>query len=274
MVDYLQELQVGILFALGGDGTLKGAHKISEEALQRGYPLSVIGIPKTIDNDISYIQQSFGFETAVAEAQRAIYAAHSEAVGAPNGVALVKLMGRDSGFITAGASLVEPDVNFCLVPEARFTLEGLLKNLQARLEQRGHAVIAVAEGAGQNLLPATREYDKSGNLKHADIGLFLKDAIKNHFQEIGMEINVKYIDPSYIIRGVAANPHDSAFCLMLGQNAVHAGMSGRTDMVVGFWNHQYTHVPMSVAASKRKKLDLEGALWASVLATTGQPQKM
>ncbi|MBN2429740.1 MAG: ATP-dependent 6-phosphofructokinase [Deltaproteobacteria bacterium] len=274
MVDYLQELQVGVLFTLGGDGTLKGAQKIAEEALRRGYPLSVIGIPKTIDNDISYIQKTFGFETAVAEAQRAIYAAHSEAVGAPNGVTLVKLMGRDSGFITAGAALVEPDVNFCLVPEVPFTLEGFLASLQARLGNRSHAVIAVAEGAGQDLLQVSKEYDESGNLKHSDIGPFLRDAIKNHFQKIGVEVNVKYIDPSYMIRSVPANPHDSAFCLMLGQNAVHAGMSGRTDMVVGFWNHRFTHVPIALAASKRKKLDVEGPLWASVLATTGQPHQM
>jgi len=274
MLDYLEELQIGVLFTLGGDGTLRGAHKIAEEAGRRNYPLSVIGIPKTIDNDISFLQKTFGYETAVAEAQRAIYAAHSEAVGAPNGVALVKLMGRDSGFITAGAALVEPDVNFCLVPEVPFSLEGFLKSLQKRLEQRGHAVIAVAEGAGQDLLKSAEEYDESGNLKHGDIGIFLRDAIKKYFFGIGMEVSVKYIDPSYIIRSVPANPHDSAFCLMLGQNAVHAAMSGRTDMVVGFWNHRFTHVPIALAASERKKLDTEGLLWGSVLATTGQPHRM
>ena len=274
MVDYLEELKVGILFTLGGDGTLKGAHKIAAEARRRSYPLSVIGIPKTIDNDISFVQTTFGYETAVAEAQRAIYAAHSEAVGAPNGVTLVKLMGRDSGFITAGAALVEPDVNFCLVPEVPFSLEGFLEKLKLRLEQRNHAVIAVAEGAGQDLLQTTEGFDESGNLRHGDIGTFLRDAIKAHFKKIQMEVNVKYIDPSYIIRSVPANPHDSAFCLMLGQNAVHAGMSGRTDMVVGFWNHRFTHVPIVLAVSERKKLDVDGLLWGSVLATTGQSHRM
>ena len=274
MADYLEELKVGILFAIGGDGTLKGAQKIAGEIRRRGGQLSVIGIPKTIDNDISFVQKTFGFETAVAEAQRAIYAAHSEAVGAPNGITLVKLMGRDSGFITVGAALVEPDVNFCLVPEIPFTLEGFLQKLKERIERRGHAVIAVAEGAGQDLLESAEEYDESGNLRHGDIGIFLRDAIKKYFAGIGMEANVKYIDPSYIIRSVPANPHDSALCLMLGQSAVHAGMSGRTNMVVGFWNHRFAHVPISLATHQRKKLDPDGVFWGSVLATTGQPHKM
>ncbi len=274
MADYLEELNVGILFAIGGDGTLKGAQKIAEEAKRRGRLLSIIGIPKTIDNDISFVQKTFGYETAVAQAQQAIYGAHSEAVGAPNGITLVKLMGRDSGFITAGAVLVEPDVNFCLVPEVPFTLKGFLKNLKERVERRGHAVIAVAEGAGQNLLASAGEYDESGNLRHGDIGTFLRDAIKTYFAGISIEANVKYIDPSYIIRSVPANPHDSALCLMLGQSAVHAGMSGRTNMVVGFWNHRFAHVPISLATSQRKKLDPNGVIWGSVLATTGQPHQM
>jgi 6-phosphofructokinase 1 len=274
MADYLEELNVSILFAIGGDGTLKGAQKIAEEAKRRGRLFSIIGIPKTIDNDISFVQKTFGYETAVAQAQQAIYGAHSEAVGAPNGIAIVKLMGRDSGFITAGAALVEPDVNFCLVPEVPFTLEGFLKNLKERIELRGHAVIAVAEGAGQDLLESAGEYDESGNLRHGDIGIFLRDAIKTYFAGIGMEANVKYIDPSYIIRSVPANPHDSALCLMLGQSAVHAGMSGRTNMVVGFWNHRFAHVPISLATSQRKKLDPNGVFWGSVLATTGQPHRM
>jgi len=274
MVDYLEELGVGILFAIGGDGTLKGAGKIAEEAARRGRPLSVIGIPKTIDNDISFVQKTFGFETAVAEAHRAIYAAHTEASGALNGIGLVKLMGRDSGFIAAFASLIDSQVNFCLVPEVPFTLDGFLRNLEERLKERGHAVVVAAEGAGQELLAATAERDASGNVKLGDIGTWLRDAIKGHFSGRGMACNLKYIDPSYIIRSQPANPHDSALCLLLGQNAVHAGMSGRSSMVVGFWNHQFTHVPIALATRQRKKIDPEGWLWSSVLASTGQPRAM
>jgi len=272
MVDYLEELGVGILFAIGGDGTLKGASAIAAEARRRGLPLSVIGIPKTIDNDISFVQKTFGFETAVAEAHRAIYAAHTEAGGARNGIGLVKLMGRDSGFIAAFASLVDSQVNFCLVPEVPFTLDSFMRSLEERLQLRGHAVVVVAEGAGQELLAATAERDASGNAKLGDIGLFLRDTIKGHFRRREIECNLKYIDPSYIIRSQPANPHDSALCLLLGQNAVHAGMSGRTDMVVGLWNHQFTHVPIALATSARKKIDPEGWLWSSVLASTGQPR--
>jgi 6-phosphofructokinase 1 len=274
MVATLSYLKVGILFAIGGDGTLRGAQRIAEEADRQGIALSVIGIPKTIDNDIAFVQKTFGFETAVAEAHRATYAANTEAEAARNGIGLVKLMGRDSGFIAAYSVLVDSQVNFCLVPEATFSLKGFLSELQQRLGRRGHAVIVVAEGAGQDLMTKSAGKDASGNVKYGDIGIFLRDAIKDHFQKIGMEIGLKYIDPSYTIRSVPANAHDAAFCLLLGQNAVHAGMSGRTNMVVGFWSHQFTHVPISIATSERKKIDPEGALWNSVLASTGQPRDM
>jgi 6-phosphofructokinase 1 len=274
MVDTLEELGIGILFAIGGDGTLKGAARIATEANRRGIPLSVIGIPKTIDNDISFIQTTFGFETAVSEARRSTYAAHTEATGARNGIGLVKLMGRDSGFIAAFTTLADSQVNYCLIPETPFTLTGLLRSLEERLRQRGHAVIVVAEGAGQELLAASSEQDASGNVKFGDIGIFLRDAIKDHFNRIKQEINLKYIDPSYIIRSQPANFRDSAFCLLLGHNAVHAGMTGRTNMVVGFWNHQFVHVPISLAICERKKIDPDGWLWNSVIASTGQPQKM
>jgi 6-phosphofructokinase 1 len=274
MVDTLERMKVGILFCIGGDGTQRGALAISGEARRRGLKLSVIGIPKTIDNDISYVRTTFGFETAVAEAKRATSAANAEATGARNGIGLVKLMGRDSGFIAAFSVLVDNQVNFCLIPEVPFTLDGFLSALKQRLERRGHAVIVVAEGAGQNLFEATGERDASGNVKYGDIGVLLRDRIKEHFRKIGMEINLKYIDPSYIIRSQQANPHDSAFCLLLGHNAVHAGMAGRTGMIVGFWNHQFTHVPTPLAVAQRKKIDPEGWIWSSVLASTGQPAVM
>ena len=274
MVATLRERRVGILFAIGGDGTLRGAQAISDAAARGGHSLSVIGVPKTIDNDISFVRRTFGFETAVTEARRATYAANSEAEAAPNGIGLVKLMGRDSGFIAAYSVLANSQVNFCLIPEVPFTLEGLLRALRERLERRGHAVIVVAEGAGQDVAGPSGERDASGNIKYGDIGMVLRDRIKAHFKQAGVAISLKYIDPSYSIRSVPATPHDAAFCLLLGQHAVHAGMSGRTNMVVSFWNHQFTHVPVALAVSARKKVDPEGALWSSVLASTGQPRDL
>jgi 6-phosphofructokinase 1 len=271
MVDTLERERINVLFTIGGDGTLRGAHAIAEEAAQRGRSIAVVGIPKTIDNDISFVQQSFGFETAATEARRATYAAHSEASGAPNGVGLVKLMGRDSGFIAAWAVLADSQVNFCLVPEVPFALPVLLGALEERLARRGHAVIVVAEGAGADLLSDAEERDASGNIRHGDIGIFLRDAIRAHFAARGVAINLKYIDPSYTIRSVPANAHDSAFCLLLGHNAAHAGMAGRTDLVIGTWKAEFTHVPIPLAVRARKKLDPHGWIWSSVVASTGQP---
>lgn len=274
MVDTLERMNIGILFTIGGDGTLKGAGAIAAEVARRGLKIAVIGIPKTIDNDISYIQKSFGFETAVSEASRFITSAHNEATGARNGIGLVKLMGRDSGFIAAYSVLADNNVNLCLVPEVPFTLDGLFSALKERLKNRGHAVVVVAEGAGQELFRACGERDASGNVRFGDIGVLLRDAVNAHFKEQGMAVTLKYIDPSYAIRSLQATPHDSAFCLLLGHNAVHAGMTGRTGMVVGFWRGEFTHVPISLACSTRKKIDPEGWLWSSVLASTGQPRDM
>lgn len=274
MVDTLDRMNVGILFTIGGDGTLRGAQAISEEIGRRNLKIGVVGIPKTIDNDISYVQQSFGFETAVTETRTAIYSAHREATGAKNGIGLVKLMGRHSGFIAAYATLANSDVNFCLIPEVPFTLEGFLKALRKRLEDRGHAVVVVGEGAGQDLMEKVVGQDASGNIRLGDIGLFLKEQINQHFKKAGMEVNVKYIDPSYTIRSMPANARDSALCLLLGHNAAHAGMAGRTNMIVGFWKNEFTHVPISLAVSQRKHIDPQGWIWSSVLASTGQPKEM
>jgi 6-phosphofructokinase 1 len=274
MVDTLDRMNIGILFTIGGDGTLRGAQALSEEIGRRGMKIGVIGIPKTIDNDISFVQSSFGFDTAVSESRTAIDSAHTEALGARNGVGLVKLMGRESGFIAAFATMANSDVNFCLIPEAPFKLEAFLKALKVRLEGRGHAVIVVGEGAGQDLMQGTGAKDASGNIRFGDIGLFLKDQINSYFKKEGMEVNLKYIDPSYTIRSLPANPRDSAFCLLLGRHAVHAGMSGRTNMVVANWKGEFTHVPIRLATSSRKKIDPNGRFWSTVLSCTGQPRDM
>ncbi len=271
MVDTLERMNIGILFAIGGDGTLHGAQAISKEVSRRGLKISVIGIPKTIDNDISYMSKSFGFETAVSEAMTVLYCAHVEAVGARNGIGLVKLMGRNSGFIAAHATLASNEVTFCLVPEIPFSLEFFLEALKERLESRGHAVVVVAEGAGQDLMGSSHERDASGNPKFNDIGIFLKEQISAYFKKEGFESSLKYIDPSYLIRSRPANTNDSVFCLLLGHNAVHAAMTGRTNMVVGYWNGEYTHVPIPLAVSKRKQIDPKGRFWSSVMESTGQP---
>ena len=261
MVDTLEIMNINVLFCIGGDGTLRGAHAIHQEIEKRNLKIAVAGIPKTIDNDIDLIQKSFGFETAFSIANDIIRNAHNEAAGAYNGIALVKLMGRDSGFIAASAALSIQEVNFVLIPEITFDLygpRGFLKILRKRLEERHHAVIVVAEGAGQEFFEqADHEKDASGNIKHKDIGVYLKDKISEEFNTKGFPHSIKYIDPSYIIRSAPANANDSKFCNLLAQNAVHAALSGKTDFVVGFWNNQFTLIPIPMAVAKRKKIDVE-----------------
>ena len=275
IVDCLERMNISALFVVGGDGTLRGAMAIARVIADRALRIAVVGVPKTIDNDIPYIDQSFGFQTAFGEAAKAIQGAHVEAKASPNGVGLVKLMGRHSGFIACYAALAQSDANVVLIPEVPFCLDGpggLLEHLLERVKTRGHAVIVVAEGAGQELMPtAEGAVDASGNRKLLDIGRFLQTRITDHFATAGIELNLKYIDPSYAVRSVRANPYDSVYCLRLAQNAVHAAMAGRTELVVGRYRGRFVHIPMPLAVSHRNQVAPDGDLWLAVLEATGQP---
>lgn len=278
IVDTLDIMNINIMFCIGGDGTLRGAHAIYEEITRRGLKIVIAGIPKTIDNDINLIDKSFGFETAFSIANDIIRNAHNEASGAFNGIALVKLMGRDSGFIAAHAALSIQEVNFVLIPEITFDLygqRGFLRVLRKRLEERHHAVVVVAEGAGQDFFSKEEKTrDASGNIKNKDIGIYLKEKIAEEFKSKKFPYSIRYIDPSYIIRSSPANPNDSKFCTLLAQNAVHAAMAGKTDFVAGHWIGLFTVLPIPLAVATRKKIDITGELWWNVLEATGQPTSM
>lgn len=277
MVDTLEDMNVDILFVIGGDGTLRGAAEIVKEIERRGLKKAVVGIPKTIDNDIMYLDKSFGFETAFDAAVQAVKCAYVEANGAVNGIGLVKLMGRDSGFIACYAALAGSNVDFVLIPEVPFELEGqggLLEVLRHRLMKRGSAVIVVAEGAGQHLMQTGTETDASGNQRYGDIGLFLKDRINAFFKQRRTEVNLKYIDPSYIVRSVPANAQDNVYCSRLAQASVHAAMAGKTGMLVGRWHGSFVHLPLELVIHGRRKVNPRQELWHSVLESTGQPVVM
>ncbi len=272
-VEFLTSRGVNVLLCIGGDGTQCGAHAIAEEAARRGAKLAVVGIPKTIDNDVKFCFSTFGFYTAVAEAEQVIDRAHVEAKSAINGVGLVKLMGREAGFIAASATLASGEANFCFIPEFPLELDGakgFLARLKRRLAAREHAVVVVAEGAGQHLLAKEEAFDASGNRKLADIGVSLKERIERYFKAERVPVSVKYFDPSYYIRSLPAAAVDSLLCERFARAAVHAAMAGKTDMLVGLWHNQLVHVPLCASAGVVKRLDPESELWTSVLALTGQ----
>ncbi len=275
IVDFLEARQIDMLFCIGGDGTQRGAHAVYEEIARRQLLKSVIGIPKTIDNDVPFVELSFGYVTALEVASNVLRGAHVEAVGAPNGIGLVKLMGRDAGFIAAGAALASQEADFVLVPEVPFPLEGeggFLQTLERHILTRGHALIVVAEGAGQHLLAGEDvERDASGNVRYEDIGIFLRDRIKQYFAERKLELNLKYIDPSYAIRSVPANAWDRILTDRMARAAVHAAMAGKTDAMIGYWNQEIVHVPIATAVAEKKQMPLASDIWNAVLATTGQP---
>jgi 6-phosphofructokinase 1 len=274
MVDFLQQKEIDILFSVGGDGTQRGTHEIAAEIGRRNLPIAVVGLPKTIDNDIKFCSRTFGFATAVEEADKVIDRAHTEATCVPNGIGLVKLMGREAGFIAAAATIASGHVNFTLIPEVPFKLDGprgLLAKLERRLIAREHAVIVVAEGAGQDVVPDHQEaHDASGNRKLAEIGGFLKEKINEYFSQRKMPVNVRYFDPSYFIRSCPANTTDSLLCEQLARNAVHAAFAGKTDVLIGLCHNEFIHVPLAASVGQKNRLSPEDEHWTTVLAMTGQ----
>jgi 6-phosphofructokinase 1 len=276
-VDNLIKRRVNVLFTIGGDGTQRGGNELFQEAKRRGYPLSVVGVPKTIDNDVPFVTRSFGYLTAVQEASKVLERAHTESCSVQNGVAVVKIMGRHAGFLAAGATVANQDVNFTLVPEVPFELDGkhgFLMTLEKYIAKRGHAVIVVAEGAGQDLLGKVENArDASGNLKLKDIGPFLRQRIEEWFKARNIPIVLRYFDPSYFVRSSPANSEDSILCDLFARNAVHAAMAGKTGLVIGYLHDRFIHVPIELLATQKKRLDPDSQAWSAVLATTGQPHR-
>ncbi|EFQ84457.1 Phosphofructokinase [Aeromicrobium marinum DSM 15272] len=277
IVDTLQMRGLSILFVIGGDGSMRGAHRIAEECLRRGNGIAVVGVPKTIDNDIPHIGQSFGFQTAYARASQSIKAAKIEAEAAINGIGIVKVMGRHAGFIACYSALANHNADFVLIPEVPFALHGdngLLAHIRRRVERDGNAVLVVAEGAGQEHLPVTDETDASGNRALGDIGRFLREVIREEWTARGEEVMLRYFSPGYFIRSVPADPADAVYCARLAQTAVHAAMAGRTDMVVGRRRHRFVHVPIEYVTHRAHGVSADGDLWLSVLESTSQPHDM
>ncbi|KAJ1399532.1 Pyrophosphate-dependent phosphofructokinase [Sesbania bispinosa] len=274
IVDSLEERGINMLFVLGGNGTHAGANAIHNECCKRRLKVSVIGVPKTIDNDILLMDKTFGFDTAVEEAQRAINSAYIEAHSAYHGIGIVKLMGRSSGFIAMHASLASGQVDICLIPEVPFTLhgpDGVLSHLKYLIETKGSAVVCVAEGAGQNLLQKTNATDASGNTVLGDIGVYTQQETKKYFKELGIHADVKYIDPTYMIRACRANASDGILCTVLGQNAVHGAFAGYSGITVGMCNTHYAYFPIPEVISHPKLVNPNSRMWHRCLTSTGQP---
>ena len=275
IVDTLIRMNISCLFVIGGDGTMRAAHAIHKQIAAQGMNISVIGVPKTIDNDINFVQESFGFNTAVEKAADVIDNAFIEASSVYNGLAFVNLMGRESGFIAASASLSALETDLVLIPEVRLDdelLEGMFTHLEACVRRKNYAIAVVAEGAGQELFPEeTLEVDASGNVKFKDSTKFIMEKSLQFLREKGLDCYPKYFAPGYLIRSVPANAYDKAYSSQLGALAVHACMSGHTDLVVTKLNGNYVYIPLELVTREKKRINIHSLYWRSVLEKTGQP---
>eukprot|EP00929_Paragymnodinium_shiwhaense_P116504 TRINITY_DN860_c0_g2_i1.p1 TRINITY_DN860_c0_g2~~TRINITY_DN860_c0_g2_i1.p1 ORF type:complete len:2777 (-),score=621.22 TRINITY_DN860_c0_g2_i1:77-8053(-) len=268
----LQSMNVKQFFVIGGDGTQMGAAASFEACRRIDWEVAVMGIPKTIDNDIPIMDRSFGFNTACTEAEKAIDAAYVESRCRQNCIGLVKLMGRSSGYIAMEATLAARTVDVCLIPEMNISLPKLLTHALELIRSRKRAVFVVAEGCGDTLIKSSGETDAGGNRKLADVGPWLIEQLEKHFETHGVPLTVRYIDPTYMVRAVPANPNDSVYCAILAQQAVHNAMAGYTGAIVGKVDERYVMIPIhAITANRGRKVDLKGRQFERLIASTSQP---
>jgi len=273
IVDKLKERDINMLFVVGGDGTQSGAHALFLEARKRKMPISIVGVPKSIDNDVMYFDKTFGFESAVAEAVSVIRGSFVEATSANRAVSIVKLMGRDAGFVSMYAAVASNLVDLCLIPEVDVKLQDVLAYVDKVLAQKGYMVVAVAEGAGQNFVES-EGVDPTGHTKYGDVGVFLRDAINEHLKRSDDGGRSFYFDPSYMIRAVPANPIDHIFCSRLSRDAVHTAMRGYTGVCVGPIHNIIIIMPMNNIASRQKTVNVHRNMWQVCVHQSGMPQQL
>ncbi|KAL4422989.1 hypothetical protein ABPG77_005469 [Micractinium sp. CCAP 211/92] len=268
IVERLRLWGINQLYVIGGNGGNAAAHAIAKECREQGVVCNVVGVPKSIDNDIQLIDRCFGFDTAVEEAQRSLISARVEARSS-GGISVVKLMGRQSGFIAMNASMASGVVDVCLIPEIRFDLEKLCDFVATIMARKDYCVVCVAEGAGQDIMDSSgpKGTDASGNPILQDIGVFLRDVFKKRFKGV----DVKYIDPSYMIRSIPTITTDRIYCKVLGQGAVHGAFAGYTDFTVGLVNTHYVFLPTTTIIQFPRTVDPRGRQWNRLKTAINQP---
>jgi len=257
------------LFVIGGDGTQYAGHLLYVEARKQKLPISVVGVPKSIDNDVLFVDRTFGFDSAVEAAAGVIRNGWVEATSCPNAVGIVKLMGRDAGFVAAHAALASNLVDLVLVPEVEVEMEDVLQFVDATLAHKGHMVVVVAEGAGQAHV-ATGQKDASGHTVYGDVGVYLRDTLNKHLKPKGGR--TFYIDPSYIIRSVPPTPNDHIYCARLANNAVHTAMRGYTGVCVGAIHNIIVILKSKLIASGKKQLKIKSSTWQSCVQVCSMPE--
>eukprot|EP00668_Euglena_longa_P014128 GGOE01018102.1.p1 GENE.GGOE01018102.1~~GGOE01018102.1.p1 ORF type:complete len:494 (+),score=144.75 GGOE01018102.1:38-1483(+) len=266
ILKFLKECNIGQMYVIGGDGSHRAALRIHALCKEHQLRCVVVGIPKTIDNDILFFDKTFGFDTAVEVASKVIDCSFVEASSVKNGVGVVKVMGRDSGFVARNAALSNNVVDACLIPEVPFEIKGnggLLPWLDGHLATKHCAVIVICEAAGQQHLPCLGK-DPTGHNIYEDTGKWLKKAIETHWQETGQEGKVFLIDPSYMLRSVPANTGDNMFCIQLAQAAVHTAYSGYSGVTVGRYHDLYGVMPIEMVVSGLRKVNPKGSLWQTL----------
>ena len=262
---------VNMVFFIGGDGTHRGIKELSKILKEKKKKIILVGIPKSIDNDMPIIDKSFGLESVVQESVRTIRAANVEANCNLNGIGLVKLFGRSSGFVAMLSTLAARDVNICLIPEIPFNLygeNGLLDFIFQRMQVKEHCVIVVSDGARFSV----KDYKTSNGRPVEDIGLVIKKEIIEKSEELGIEVNLKYMDPTYVVRAVPANEYDCNLCAKLAESAVHCAFAGFTNFSVGMINNKPCMIPLEKMCGKsERKVEFNSDDYLMLLASTGQP---
>jgi 6-phosphofructokinase 1 len=301
-----------ILYVIGGDGSMRAAHATWKRSRDNGKSLSVIGVPKTMDNDILWVWQSFGFLSAVEKAREALQQLHTEATSNPR-LCVVQLFGSDSGFVVSHAALASGVCDAALIPEVPFTMKKLADYITERLSKRfrpgaggqsPYGMIVMAETAvpqdAEDYL-SDPEVDLDENEKAA-IQAFVSKGCRVHGQtpdELrtgGLKVVSRVLqkriremkvddaywadfrvftnEPRHLLRAIPPSASDVAFGQRLGVLAVDNAMAGYTDFMISQWMTEYVLVPLDLVVLGRKRVPPNGIFWKSVVASTGQPPEL
>lgn len=243
----LEEDGVEGLIVVGGDGTLSAALELSREGF------NVLGVPKTIDNDLCGTDVTFGFDTAVSIATDAIDRLHTTAE-AHKRVIVVEVMGNHSGWIAAYAGIAG-GADVVLVPEVPFELRDVCDRIRDR-ERRGRSfsIVVIAEGA-RSLERADEPVERRGKIRPGQISFWLADEIE---KAIGTE--TRFVVLGHIQRGGTPTAYDRILATRYGIHAAELAMQGRWGMMVSLSGRHMDAVPLEEAVGQLRELD--PAIWA------------
>lgn len=245
----IKKYGIHALVVIGGDGTLSAARDVAKQGI------SVVGIPKTIDNDICGTDMTFGFDTAVSTVTEAIDRLHTTAES-HHRIIVVEVMGRNVGWIAVTAGIAG-GADEILIPEVHFTMDGVCKKLKDRYDAgKKFSIVVIAEGAHEKDLglPSVpeNERDECGHEKFVGVGNILGKELE---RRLGIETRVTIL--GHVQRGGSPTAYDRVLATRFGVAAVQLVHAGDFGKMVALQGNRITSITLESAVNQLKTVDPE-----------------